>query len=109
MTIDFLYWADCPSHAEALERLRSVLADEAITVQPRIVEVETQAQAEALRFPGSPTIHIDGADIDPAGVTGDYALTCRVYTRADGRITPLPPRELIVAAVRRAYATAGTP
>lgn len=100
--IDFYYWEDCPSHEEALARLRSVLEEEGIAAEPRITLVETEAQAQALRFPGSPTIHVDGRDIDPAGDQGDYQLTCRVYTRPDGRISPLPPRETIAAALRGA-------
>jgi hypothetical protein len=100
--IDFYYWADCPSHEEALARLRAVLVEEGVAAEPRITLVETEDQAQALRFPGSPTIHIDGVDIDQAGDQGEYLLTCRVYTRPDGRISPLPPRETIVAALRAA-------
>ena len=51
-------------------------------------EVRSDGQAEDEGFVGSPTIRIDGADVqppeDPAG------LTCRIYRRRDGRISPTP-------------------
>jgi hypothetical protein len=101
--IDFYYWADCPSHDEALARLRAVMAEQGLHDEVRIVEVRSDEEAQALRFPGSPTIRVDGVDIDAAGAAQqDFSLTCRVYRRADGRITPLPPRELIAAALRAA-------
>lgn len=105
MQIDFYYWADCPSHAEALARLREVMAEQGLRDEVHIIEVHSDEEAQALRFPGSPTIRVDGTDIDPAGAAQqDFSLTCRVYRRADGRVTPLPPRELIATALRAAAA-----
>lgn len=63
-----------------------------------VVKVETQEQAEREGFPGSPTIRIDGADIEPA--EGEpAALACRVYRRADGRVSPLPDPDNLRAAL----------
>ena len=103
MHIDFLFYADCPSHETALARLQDVLAEEGLAADIALTEVSSDRQAEALRFVGPPTIRIDGTDIDPAAAEQhDYGLSCRGYRRPDGRITPLPTRELIQAAVRRA-------
>lgn len=103
MRIDFLYFADCPSHEEGLARLRAVLGEAGAEADVTITEVASDEDAEHLRFLGSPTIRIEGIDIDPtADERHDYSLTCRAYTRADGRITPLPPRELIQEAIDRA-------
>jgi hypothetical protein len=61
----------------------------------------TDEDAERLRFPGSPTIRVDGVDVDPVGATQmGTALTCRVYRREDGRFSPVPSKEMI----RRALA-----
>jgi hypothetical protein len=98
--IDFLYWEDCPSHEAALELLRSVLADEHVAAALSILDVETDADAEALRFPGSPTIRVNGQDIDPTVDDDVVGLTCRAYRTPAGKISPLPPRELIVNAIR---------
>ncbi|WP_324715421.1 DUF2703 domain-containing protein [Carboxydochorda subterranea] len=103
MRIEFLYWEECPSHDEALRRLREVLAEEGVRDPVEIIRVDTDEQAEALRFPGSPTIRFDGVDIQPEGAErAGSALTCRAY-RVDGRISPLPTKGMIREALRRAW------
>ena len=54
----------------------------------------------SLRFPGSPTIRVDGRDVDPAGAGARPALTCRIYHLPDGRVSPVPSREQLEAALR---------
>jgi hypothetical protein len=100
MQATFLYYENCPSHDVALERLRSVLFEEEIEAEIEIIRVETDEQAQQLRFIGSPTIRIDGRDIDPPGPDAYYALTCRAYQLEDGRISPLPAPEMIRRALR---------
>jgi hypothetical protein len=99
--IEFLFWQDCPSHPEALDRLLEVMADLEIEAPIQEIEVLTDEDAEQLRFPGSPTIRVNGLDVDPDGaVHMGTALTCRVYRLEDGRFSPVPSREMI----RRALA-----
>lgn len=100
MHIQFLYWEDCPSHERALERLKQVMAEVGVDAEVEILEVETEEQAQAWRFSGSPTILIDGKDIDPPSVEAHAALTCRVYQWADSRISPLPSSDMIRRALR---------
>ena len=90
MGIQFLYYEDCPSHDEALERLHSVMAEMSIHADIEIIKVESDAQAQRLRFVGSPTILINGQDIVPVPTNAHYYLTCRAYRLEDGRISPLP-------------------
>jgi hypothetical protein len=97
--IEFLYWEGCPSHPEARELLGEVLAEREIDVAVSEREVRNQAEAEALRFPGSPTIRVDGRDIDPAGAEARPALMCRIYRRPDGGVSPVPTREQLEAAL----------
>jgi hypothetical protein len=52
-------------------------------------EVGTDRDAEQERFVGSPTIRIDGVDVQPVE-SEPYGLTCRIYYRRDGRISPNP-------------------
>lgn len=88
--IEFLFWRDCPSHQRALAMLQAALSDAGVdAAELTITEVETDQQAAARDFPGSPTILVDGVDIQD---TDDQprGLTCRVYRRRDGRISPLP-------------------
>ncbi len=100
MHVSFLFYVDCPSHELALERLREVLVEEGIDTDVEVVEVESEEQAQELRFIGSPTILLNSLDIDPPPPDTYYALTCRVYRLEDGRISPLPSRDMIRRAIR---------
>jgi hypothetical protein len=97
--IDFLFWRDCPSHPEALELLRAVLEERGVEADVVEREVLTTEQAEELAFPGSPTIRVDGRDVDPKGAGARPALTCRIYHLPDGRVSPVPSREQLEEAL----------
>ena len=94
MRVSFLYYEECLSHDLALERLREVMAEEGISREVEVIKVETEDQARELRFVGSPTIRVDGQDIDSPSDTR-YVLTCRAYRLEDGRISPLPSKDMI--------------
>jgi hypothetical protein len=90
MRVELLYWDECPSHPKALAELREAMVDVALDPSTVLVrEVETQSEAALERFVGSPTIRIDGVDVQPPGEE-PVGLTCRVYHRRDGRISPTP-------------------
>jgi hypothetical protein len=102
MRIDVLWWEGCPSHAETLEDLNRILEEEGAEAEVELIEIETDEQAQAERFPGSPTIRIDGDDALPAPEGEPFSLTCRVYRLRDGRVSPTPDPEDLREAVRRA-------
>jgi len=99
--VRFLYSEDCPSHNEALQRLRKVMKEEGIEDTVEVIQVDTSEDAERLKFAGSPTILVNDRDIDPQ-TNPYYALTCRAYRLEDGRISPLPSEIMIRAALRNA-------
>jgi len=99
MRVSFLFYEDCPSHDLALERLREVLDEKGIDANVEVVKVESEEQAQELRFVGSPTILLNGQDIDPPPPDSHYALTCRTYRLEDGRISPLPSPDTIRRAI----------
>lgn len=102
MRIEFLFWEDCPSHPDAMKRLREVMAELALDAPIDEMDVRTEDDAGRLGFPGSPTIRVDGQDIDPAGAAQmTPGLTCRIYRLEDGRISPLPSKEMIRRALLR--------
>ena len=106
MRVELLFWAGCPSHEKALQELRAVLAEEGLDPREVVVsEIETENDASAERFIGSPTVRVDGVEVQPAP-NEPVALTCRVYTRRDGRISPTPDPEDIRDLVRLANASA---
>jgi hypothetical protein len=94
--VELLWWDGCPSTPEALELLEDVLGDGA---EIELREVRTDEEAVALAFPGSPTIRIDGRDVDPQGAAQPPALTCRIYYLPDGRVSPVPSREQLEEAL----------
>jgi hypothetical protein len=101
MRIELLWWEGCPSHSETLADLKRILEEEEAEAEVDLIEIETDEQACAERFPGSPTIRIDGEDALPAEPGDPFSLTCRIYRRRDGRISPTPDPEDLREAVRR--------
>ena len=105
MTVELLWWEGCPSYERALQDLRAALSEEGL--DPESVEVrhiDSDEQAERERFPGSPTIRIDGADVLPAGEPEPFGLACRVYRLRDGSPSPIPDPHDLRDAIRRARA-----
>ena len=105
MSIQFLYFEGCPSHDDALHRLKTVMAEEGIHADIDIVKVETEEQARELRFTGSPTILIGGEDVAPVPPDAPYHLTCRIYHLENGRVSPLPSPHMIRRALRHHLAS----
>ncbi len=99
MTVELLYWEGCPSHDEARELLEEVLRERGLDADVEIRHVATREEAVELGFPGSPTIRIDGRDIDPAGAAEPPSLSCRIYNLPDGRVSPIPSREQLEEAL----------
>ncbi len=99
MTIELLFWEECPSYPEAKALLQEVLDERGIREPIDMREVRTHDEAVALSFPGSPTIRIDGRDVDPEGAESPPALACRVYRLPDGRASPVPSRQQLEEAL----------
>ena len=94
--IQFLFWEDCPSHPQAWKLLQEVVDEVGVGSEIEKIEVLTDEDAERYQFPGSPTIRVDGVDVDPAGAAQmGTALTCRVYVLEDRRYSPVPSKEMI--------------
>ena len=102
MKVELLWWEGCPSHPEALADLKRVLEEEGAKAEVELIEIETDEQAAAERFVGSPTIRIDGADAFAPAEAEPFGLTCRIYRLRDGRVSPTPDPEDLRQAVRRA-------
>ena len=107
-TVEFLYWEGCPSHPRALAELRDALEQAGLDPGDiRVREIVTDEQARRANFRGSPTILVDGRDVDDA--PGEpVALACRVYRRRDGRPSPPPDPDDLRDALRAALQGAST-
>lgn len=97
MTIELLFFNGCPNHERLLPRVQQ-LAD-AAGAELILRRVETPEEALAMRFLGSPTVRVDGRDVEPgAHQRTDFGLKCRIYATRDGR-GGLPQEDWIVAAL----------
>ena len=101
MKVEVLYFSDCPNHAPAVSRVREVLQQDDVAAELIEVEVKDAAEAQRLGFIGSPSIRIDGQDIEPSARAADrFGMMCRTYIDR-GRPAGVPPIELIEDAVAK--------
>lgn len=96
MRIELLYSDDDPEYMATRHRLVTILLEDAFETPIQMIAVNSAADAEFLAFPGSPTIRIDGEDIDPEGA-GTIGLGRRSYGGE-----PMPGEDLIRSAIERA-------
>ncbi|MBW2416784.1 MAG: DUF2703 domain-containing protein [Deltaproteobacteria bacterium] len=95
MKIELLYFAGCPNHGPARELIDAAVSELGIEPEIEEIDVQDEGHAERLRFLGSPSIRVNGRDVEPGAESRtDYAICCRMY-RASG----LPARELLLAAL----------
>ena len=102
LKIEILYFDGCPNHLPAVERVRTVLQEMNLPDVVVEVKITDPATAKPLRFLGSPTVLIDGLDIEPAARDSDqFGFGCRTYL-SEGRRDGLPAKELVQAAILEA-------
>jgi hypothetical protein len=102
MKVEILYFPGCPNHTPAVNRVREVLKQEGAPADMVEVEVNDAATAQQVSFLGSPTIRVDGQDVEPAArAARAFGMMCRTYVDG-GRRAGVPPPEWIRAAVREA-------
>ena len=95
MMIEVLYFEGCPNLAPTLSLVNEVLSELGLSAEIREAEVRTPEDAERLRFIGSPSVRVDGEDIEPgAERRTEYALSCRLYGD-----NGFPPKEHLLAAL----------
>lgn len=101
MKVELLYVDGCPHAGPLAERLRRSLESAGASAEVELRRVRSADDAIALRFLGSPTVRIDGRDIEPASAgRRDWGLKCRLYRGPDG-LSGLPGEELLRSAVKR--------
>jgi hypothetical protein len=100
--IEILYFPGCPNHEPAVERVREVLREEATRAELVEVLVTDTAVAQQLAFLGSPSIRVNGQDVEPvARAARAFGMMCRAYV-VGGRRVGVPPSEWIRAALKEA-------
>lgn len=93
--IDVLYFEGCPNHKPAVALVLDVVRGLGLDVEVKEIEVKGPEDAGRLHFLGSPTIQIDGVDVEPdARDRTDFGFACRTYNGKG-----LPRREMLAAAL----------
>jgi hypothetical protein len=100
MRIEVLYVPGCPNYEPTVERIEKVLASESLSEHVHGVPVHTEAKAMALQFPGSPTVRVNGKDVEVNAIIVP-GLACRIYPNGTG----IPPEEIVRRAISEAKQT----
>jgi len=106
MKVELLYFDGCRGYGELREHLPRLLQQlgVAATIEQRRVDSEQEAVRE--RFPGSPTVRVDGRDVDPnTTYRAGHGLRCRLYATDEG-MRRTPPDAWIIRALERPGAQA---
>lgn len=104
MKVEVLYLDGCRNHEALLPHLRELLESRGASADIDLVCVEDVEAAERERFLGSPSVRIDGEDVEPgATARNDFGLKCRLFATPDG-LRGVPTDAWVLAAVRRAQA-----
>ena len=100
MKIEIFYFDGCPNHKPAVERVRQVLTEEGLSAKVIEINVSEPTIAQKVGFLGSPSIRVNGLDVEPeARRARAYGMVCRTYA-VDGRREGLPSHEMLRQAMR---------
>lgn len=100
--VQVLFFEGCPNHEPARQLVERLAGELAIEPEIELVEVADPDAAVALRFLGSPTVRVNGVDVEPgAEERRDFAFSCRIY-RGDGGASEQPAESWVRDALRKA-------
>ena len=90
--IEFLYFEGCPSYKQALDYLKELIDEEKLDANIELVLVESPEDAQKVGFQGSPSIKVNGVDLE--NNNDGFSFNCRLYD-IDGELTGIPSKEFI--------------
>lgn len=98
--VELFYFADCPNYQRTRKVVERVAAEEDVPIDLRLVELASADEAELHRFLGSPTVRVDGQDVEPgADERNAFMFACRVY-RSDAGLSGQPNEQWVRNALR---------
>lgn len=97
MKIEVLYVPGCINYEPSVERIQKVLASESLRADIKAIPVGSEVEATALEFPGSPTVRVNGTDVEPNHKNA-VGLACRLYANSGG----VPSEDMLKLAFSRA-------
>jgi hypothetical protein len=88
--VEILYFEGCPNHESARALVERLARELRVEPEIELLEVADPESAVALRFLGSPTVRVEGVDVEPgAEERRDFAFACRIY-QSDGGASEQP-------------------
>lgn len=100
--IEVLYVQDCPNYQGTLALVERIRAELGINTEVHTTLIVDQDAAEQARFPGSPTVRVDGHDVEPGSEPAtEYTVACRLY-RLEHRFAGQPEERWVREALQRA-------
>lgn len=99
--IEVLHVQDCPNYPEALALVERVRTELGFHAELHTTLIADLAAAERARFPGSPTVRVDGRDVEPGSEPAEVTLACRLY-RHEHRLAGQPEERWVREALLRA-------
>lgn len=101
MRIEILAFEGCPNANPTEDVVREALRLESIDAAIDLIEVDAPDLAHQLRFLGSPSVRVEGEDVEPsANARTAYGLMCRTYNEGN-QVAGMPSVAMIRSAIRR--------
>ncbi len=101
MVIRILTFEGCPNCNAARELVEQTARELHIQADIERIQVNSDIEAERYHFLGSPTIQVNGEDIEVDRRHEKASYACRVYRTAHG-VVGVPPKHFLVDAIREA-------
>ncbi|SRR5260370_11063614 len=99
VVVEILYFEGCPHYEGARKLVERVSGKLGLSPEIRLVHVPDVDAAARLRFLGSPTVRVNGRDVEPGADERDvFAFGCRVYDAGAGVPDVRLVRDALVAA-----------
>ncbi len=100
--ISILFIKGCPGYISAAKYIKDIIADEAIDAEITLIEIDNDEDARQLHFIGSPTVRVNGMDVEKGfSYTKDYGVRSRIYN-IEGNPSDCPSKSMIRSAIRKA-------
>jgi hypothetical protein len=96
MKIELLFFDGCPTYKQALANIKAALKEKNLQADVVLINVKTEAIAEKVGFQGSPSVRINGKDIE--GRDEGFNFSCRLYS-VNGKPATAPGKEMILAKI----------
>jgi hypothetical protein len=94
MKIEILYFDSCPSYKDAIANVKAALKEKNLRADLLLIKVEDEVKAEKVSFQGSPSVRINGKDVE--GRDEGFTFGCRLY-RVNGKPATAPSKATISA------------